>query len=121
MEDSSCEEGRRFDRSALLSYEQLATPPSNPAHPISPFAESAPASPPAADIRPRTNAAQSASAVPATAPHDPPPRLPIRVLSNPVVPARSRLTPSQRAELRRPSASRSNGCAYVTYTVDPRT
>jgi hypothetical protein len=45
-----------------------------------------------------------------------------RPLNDPLIPARSHLSPSQRAQLRRPAAPRESEdrTPYITYTVDPR-
>jgi hypothetical protein len=53
---------------------------------------------------------------------DPCHRMPNRLFATGAIPARSRLSPSQRAQLRRqePSRERDGRLAYVTYTVDPR-
>jgi capsular polysaccharide biosynthesis protein len=142
MENASREEGRRLNRATLLTYEQLATAPSNPAHPISPFCglevAAAPqiqleipvstpveVQPEIVAVEPQPIAAKVAEPVRSPAfiiePVDPNHRQPNRTLSDPAMPARSRLTPSQRAQLRRPSATSESRASYVTYTIDPKT
>jgi hypothetical protein len=121
METLPRDEAKRLMRAKLLSFEQLASGQT----------ESAPARPDGTtDATPKlTNAAQPARRAsdqpieisqPVT---DPCHRVPVRSLNDPSLPSRSRLSPSQRAQLHRPvlARDRSERLGYVTYTVDPRT
>jgi uncharacterized protein involved in exopolysaccharide biosynthesis len=74
------------------------------------------------EAQPRSAAAAPQSAL-AIEQGDPCHRRLHRPLNDPLVPARSNLSPSQRAQLRRPAASRESEhhvVPYVTYIVDPR-
>jgi len=132
-EMESTPEVKRLDRTHLLTLEQLtATPaPASPARPLSPCSP-----PPEAVAKPIVVAPppvpvriEPPPVVHAPAPEpeslealDPCHRLPNRSLVDGSIPARSRLSPSQRAQLRRqaPSREREGRLAYVTYTIDPR-
>jgi hypothetical protein len=141
MEFVFFEDAPYIERAKPRSFEQLSVggADTNPANPISPFAEKAISGPIALSILLGTDAPPEPAATavelhavapvlqtnpappmtdPAEAIVDPVHRLPTRSLSDPAVPARSRLSPSQRAQLRRSSAGQKSEAnpTYVTYT-----
>jgi hypothetical protein len=123
MEDAFRVDGRRLHRAALLTYEQFAATLSNLLHSFSRFfRQEAAAAPTSVEARPDSKAAERRIGPQAPEPGDPNHRKFHRPLSDPAMPARSLLTPSQRAKLRSESGIRqSEGrSAYVTYTVAPR-
>jgi len=149
MEPTTTSEPRRLDRANLLTFEQITAThsPASPTRPHSPFGEPpvALAAPASVTHTPEPAPAPVVAEVAALAPPaDPPPvvhvaapapeplalssavfdpchRLPNHSLADSSIPTRSRLSPSQRAQLRRPAQSRDREgrLAYVTYTIDP--
>jgi uncharacterized protein involved in exopolysaccharide biosynthesis len=124
---------RRLERAAVQSFEQIVAGQTvgNPASPVSPFG-------PRRDGTGRSEAAALPTVEAATPPVAAAPVAAAPLVAGPIVKqivlepldpshrqtnasvlVRSRLTPSQRAQLHRPAPARERG-TYVTYTVDPR-
>jgi hypothetical protein len=129
MEIIPKDEPKRLDRSRLLSFEQLTARDAagTPLRRFLPFT-ALPVLPPVPETgaervdtarREPDDASQLADLLIAQI-ADPCHRQPTRALSDASIPIRSRLSPSQRQQLRGPSSAR-EGRPYVTYTVDPRT
>jgi hypothetical protein len=140
METTHASETKRLNRSNLLTFERIAAAhaAATPNRPLSPFSPppvaaqpDTPAPPPptqpmiGAPVRPAapTSVMRAAASAPESLESlDPSCRLPNRSPDDGALPTRSRLSPSQRAQLRRqtPPREREGRLAYVTYTVDPR-
>jgi capsular polysaccharide biosynthesis protein len=124
-ENALHEEASRINRATLLPRKQLDPAPSTP-HTEPEIPASIPVEIQAEIVSTKSQPITAKVAEPVKIPAfiiepiDPNHR-PNRALSDPSIPARSRLTPSQRAQLRRPSAPSEGRAAYVTYTIDPKT